>query len=238
MSGNTIGKVLSQFVESTCGMYSWFNEKNSSAFEYGFYRDAITIEPAITYIRATEKISDDNTFNYSPDVVVVWNSDASEKKQFPEVLEFASFPTGMITVMHFKWSSNLATGQLQSFAQRIYEDSMIRKPSYKVVFPPGVVKFKEGDYFTGLGDHTIQEPMEWMHGVATASVFTKVDDWLWQIKNVIITNETTEVTVGSTYRSIFDIFKNTLSTVDGIPSVTETIDETTGKITTRLMGAN
>lgn len=227
ISGKSIGKALNDFLENTCGFSVWYN-RNTGAVEYGFIRDAITLNITSEYIMSTEKLEDENAIPYKPYVVEVWNADASGKGYYPK----SGLTEGTFNIMRFKLSSNNFSGTLDAFAERIYTDAQLNTDIFRVTFPPGTVRFKEGDYFKGLGDQTITYPMEYKTG-NDANPLETPGDSVWRITDVIITENSTEVIVGPSYYSIFDIYHTSLSTIDGVPTTTETITEKTGTFVTQ-----
>jgi hypothetical protein len=44
---------------------------------------------------------------------------------------------------------------------------------------------------------------------------------VWQIKEMTITEQKTEVIVGSSFFSVFDIYQDALKRCDGVPATTE-----------------
>jgi len=232
ISGKTIGKALDDFVENTCGFNLWFNRINGTP-EYGFIRDAISVDPTKEFILSTEKVEDDNALAYAPDVVVVWNADATAKGIYPKN---SNYNVGKITVMNFRLSSNIYHGSLDAFAERIYRDAHVTTDIFRVKFPPGTVRFKEGDYFSGLGDQTVKYKMTYKSG-SDANPLEDPTDSVWKITDVVITESGTDVIVGPSYFSIFDIYKTSLSTSDGVPTVSENITETTGSYITKTISS-
>jgi hypothetical protein len=219
ISGKPIGKALDDFLENTCGFKTWFDRINGK-LEYGFIRDKITIDPSKESIMSTEKMDDENALPYKPNIVVVWSSDGHTKEYWPK----AAFADGKITIMNFKLSSNNFAGSLEAFAERIYNDAQVNTDIFKVRFPPGTTRFKEGDWFSGLGDQTITHPMEYKTG-EDLNPLVEPGDTVWRITDVVITEAGTDIVVGPSYYSIFDLYKTSLSPVDSVPTTTETINK-------------
>ena len=87
----------------------------------------------------------------------------------------------------------------------------------------GTVRFRDGDVFTGLGDSTVTPMLEYRAGIDIDPTKDPSDS-CWQIREMVITDTYTECTVGSTYFSIFDIYRTALKRYDGCPAPTETKD--------------
>lgn len=217
MSGMTVGKAIANFLENDCGFHTWFRPEDSR-LEYGFIRDKITIDPKTEYITSSSKISDDYSLNISADVVCVFNSDG-RGSAYPTQFATNASPT----VLYYRINTNQMDQKLSAFAQKIYEDSNVDKSSYRVRFPPGIIRFKEGDVFAGLGDQTTDPVMPYRTG-EDANVMTNPGDSVWQVKDVRLTETYTECIVGPTYYSIFDIYKSALQKVDGSPALSESLD--------------
>jgi hypothetical protein len=120
-------------------------------------------------------------------------------------------------------NTDVVSISLTEIAKRIYNDLQLADTDkYKVVFPPGTgLKFCENDVFGGkngygLGDKTTTPQMEprILDGIPITSDPGKQ---LWQIKDLTITDKYTEVVVGPSYRSTFDLYGEYLRPVDGVP---------------------
>lgn len=110
--------------------------------------------------------------------------------------------------------------QLQTMAKRILEQSRYSRNTYKVKFPAGTVRFEDGDVFSCLGDATISPEMPCRSGTDPDPTENPGDS-LWQIKAITITDKYTECLIGSSFFSIFDIYKNQLKRVSQAPVLTE-----------------
>jgi hypothetical protein len=219
MSGMSIGTGITKFLYHQCGFYTWVNYE-TGFFEYGFLRDPITINISKEVIIKTT-LMDSNQEDTSIDGVIVFEPNA----------EYAGYdgeigPDKHIAIYQLNNSQNDLS--LEAIAHRILTYNKIaNKNSYKVVFPAGTIRFKEGDYFKGLGDQTLprSESMEWREG-NEANPLEDPSDSAWQIKEVTITNTETTVYVGTSYYSILDLYKTSLSRQRGgvpIPTKRNTV---------------
>lgn len=230
LSGTYIGKALDDFLENICGFHVWF-DRQSGRVEYGFIRDKIVINPKNEIILSTVKMNDTNALDYIPDRVFVWSNDGVEWGCYPR----SQLASGKHTQMSFKLSTNAFTGGLDAFAKKIYDDAHVTTDIFRVTFPPGTIRFKEGDYFDGLGDQTVSYPMEYKYG-DDADPLTNPRDSVWKITDVIITEKGTDVIVGPSYYSVFDIYRTSLSPVSTVPAVTETITDESNNYVTKPSG--
>jgi hypothetical protein len=215
LSGITIGKALDNFIQSQCGMNSWYSV--DGALEYGFYNNLVTIDPKKEFFESSSKHYTNND-QIDPDYVTVWNSDCSVYTVYgiDPHNETASCAVGVSYVM----SSTLMDRELTLIAKKIHDDLKVSQDQFKVRFPAGTVRFQEGDVFMGMGDQTTFPLMPYKSGV-DLDPLTDPKDSIWQIRDIIITETATDVIVGTSYRSIFDIYHGTLIKKDEVASPTE-----------------
>lgn len=203
ISGASIGKGLSDFLYQQCGLYTWVNYETKK-YEYGFLRDGIDVNTSKEEIIQSKLISH-NKEDVAIDGVMVFSPDATYVGYDGEI-----GPDKNIVVYQLHDSKNDLS--LEAIAHRIFEYSTIADNStYDVTFPAGVVRFKEGDYFKGLGDQSLPgtEKMEYRDG-ADADVLKDPGDSVWQIKEMTITEQETKIRVGTSYYSVLDIYKQAL----------------------------
>lgn len=214
LSGFTVGKALDNVLNEQCGLHTWF-DNNTGKLEYGFYRNLVTIDPSTDYITYTEQI-ESLAEEYAADGVILMDNSANNPTRYPVGL-------GSGSTIQYKFSSDLTNEQLYSIARRIYNDIRVNRDTFKVKFPAGTIKFTEGDVFTGLGDKTVTPEMPYRGG-ADEDPASDPSDAVWQIKEIIITDTYTECIVGSSYYSVFDIYRTALQRYDGCPAPTESKD--------------
>lgn len=218
LSGFTVGKALDNVLNEQCGLHTWF-DNNTGHLEYGFYRNIVTIDPATDYIIYSEQIQS-LAEEYQADGVILMDSSANNPTRYPPGNNTGSY-------IQYQFSSDLTNEQLSSIARRIYNDiRLANRDTFKVKFPAGTVKFRDGDVFSGLGDSTVTPILPYRGGVDQDPTEDPSDS-CWQIREMVITDTYTECTVGSTYFSIFDIYRTALKRYDGCPAPTETNDSET-----------
>ena len=218
LSGFTVGKALDNVLNEQCGLHTWF-DNNTGHLEYGFYRNIVTIDPATDYIIYSEQIQS-LAEEYQADGVILMDSSANNPTRYPPGNNTGSY-------IQYQFSSDLTNEQLLSIARRIYNDiRLANRDTFKVKFPAGTVKFRDGDVFSGLGDSTVTPILPYRGGVDQDPTEDPSDS-CWQIREMVITDTYTECTVGSTYFSIFDIYRTALKRYDGCPAPTETNDSET-----------
>lgn len=218
LSGFTVGKALDNVLNEQCGLHTWF-DNNTGHLEYGFYRNIVTIDPATDYIIYSEQIQS-LAEEYQADGVILMDNSANNPTRYPP-----GSNTG--TYIQYQFSSDLTNEQLLSIARRIYNDiRLANRDTFKVKFPAGTVKFRDGDVFSGLGDSTVTPILPYRGGVDQDPTEDPSDS-CWQIREMVITDTYTECTVGSTYFSIFDIYRTALKRYDGCPAPTEKKDTET-----------
>ena len=179
----------------------------------------MTIDPTTDYIIYSEQIQS-LAEEYQADGVILMDNSANNPTRYP-----AGSNTG--TYIQYQFSSDLTNEQLLSIARRIYNDiRLANRDTFKVKFPAGTVKFRDGDVFDGLGDSTVTPILPYRGGVDQDPTEDPSDS-CWQIREMVITDTYTECTVGSTYFSIFDIYRTALKRYDGCPAPTETNDSET-----------
>jgi hypothetical protein len=96
----------------------------------------------------------------------------------------------------------------------------VSRDTFKVTFPPGTVRFQDGDVFNCLGDYTSDPKLPLREGYDEDPTENPGDS-AWQIKSMEITDKYTTCIVGSSYYSVFDVFKNQLHRVGKAPVLTE-----------------
>jgi hypothetical protein len=221
ISGSSVGTALTNFLYHECGFYTWYNYENGK-FEYGFIRDKITLDLSKEIILKSSMI-DDNQEDVKPDYVVVWDPDVKYKAIYGT---YGIDKQGIQYVLRDAREFTSAS----ALAKKIYDYcNLPNKSSYNVEFPAGTTRFKEGDYFSGLGDQTLSggENMEWRGGT-DANPMEEPGDSVWHIKEIIISEEGTTVEVGTSFYSVLDIYKDSLSRRrDGIPAPTTTSTQKT-----------
>lgn len=218
LSGYTVGKALDNVLNEQCGLHTWF-DNNTGHLEYGFYRNVITIDPSAEYIIYSEQIQS-LAEEYQADGVILMDSSANNPTRYPPGNNTGSY-------IQYQFSSDLTNEQLSSIARRIYNDiRLANRDTFKVKFPAGTVRFRDGDVFDGLGDSTVTPRLMYRGGVDQDPTEDPSDS-VWQIREMVITDTYTECTVGSTYFSIFDIYRTALKRYDGCPAPTETKDTET-----------
>lgn len=236
LSGLSVGKGITNFLYSQCGFYVWYDYTNNGALEYGFIRDPINIDSKKEYIEHTtlvESMEED----MKPDGVIVTCTDSSGNTYSQGAGSFGPSKHIALYIM----SDTKYSSCMEAIAQGILElNNMKGRETFNVRFPAGTVRFKEGDYFQGLGDQTIfvgenKASMVYREG-ADADPLTKPDDSAWQIKEMTITNEYTEVLVGASFYSVTDIYRDCLNRcTDGIPAP---IDDVTIRTREIRIGTN
>jgi hypothetical protein len=214
LSGTDVGTAIDSFLENECGFYTWYGRLDGS-LQYGYGRDTITLDLNYEVILHSEKQPEDLSLPYKPNNVVVWNSDGSAYKLYPE-----SLPVGNVTVASFRLQTNKLDRNLQAFAEKIWNDLQNDRKTYKVRFPAGITRFKEGDMFNGLGDQTIKEKMVYRSG-PDQNPTEDPSDTVWQIKDVYMCGDYTEVVVGPSFYSIFDLYRDQIQLIHSTPSPTE-----------------
>ena len=212
LSGMSVGKALDTFIINQCGMNIWYDSA-SGRMEYGFVRNAISLDSKKEFIESTEKMNS-STHDFKADYVVLWNNTSTQRKTYPPD------PAVTDTGIQYKIGSDLLDQALEAFAERIYRDMQQSRDMYRVRFQAGTARFQDGDFFTGLGDETTKHPMPYRTG-SDSNPTEDPGDSVWQIKEMIITDKYTEVIVGSSYFSVFDLYKDALKRIDGVPTPTE-----------------
>ena len=147
LSGYTVGKALDNVLNEQCGLHTWF-DNDTGHLEYGFYRNSITIDPSTEYIIYSEQVQS-LAEEYQADGVILVDSSANNPTRYPPGNNTGSY-------IQYQFSSDLTNEQLSSIARRIYNDiRLANRDTYKVKFPAGTVRFRDGDVFDGLGDSTV-----------------------------------------------------------------------------------
>ena len=154
---------------------------------------------------------------------------------------YVTYPNDPVlgTTIQYKFDSDMNNIMLNSMAAKIHKDLQVNRNTYKVKFPAGTVKFKDGDVFTGLGDSTISPAMPYKDNV-DYDPLTDPSDAVWQINEMTITNEYTEVLVGPSYFSVFDLYKTKLNKVTigaTIPTDDHSISTNEVPLSTQALGS-
>ncbi|MCK9459954.1 MAG: hypothetical protein M0R80_09980 [Proteobacteria bacterium] len=215
MSCMSVGTAVTNFLYQQCGFNIWYNYNTNGTIEYGYIRDRITIDITKEVIEKSELISTNNEETV-PDGVMVWDSAGEYNGSYGDIDINKHVLVYVMTDSKFD-------GALNAIAERIFKlYDGIDLSSYSVRFPAGTVRFKEGDYFDGLGDETVSDRiMEYREGTDVDPLEDPTDA-VWQIKELTITEQSTTVTVGSSYVSVLDIYRGVLNkNKDGIPAPVE-----------------
>lgn len=217
LSAMYILTALINVIENQCGLYIWF-DNDTGALEYGYIRDSYELQLDTEYIMNTSRI-EDNADEYTADYVVLFNSDGYYARS-------TSGDVSGLKCIYYKIDATFGDVQLTKMAERIANDMKLNRDVFKVTFPAGCVKFKDGDAFTGLGDATVNPPMGYRGGT-DPDPDVNPENSVWQIKEMEITDKYTTVTVGSSFYSVFDIFRDKLKRISQAPALTESKDVTT-----------
>lgn len=216
LSSVSVGTAITNFLYHQCGMYVWFNYKKKGALEYGFLRDGITLDITKEVIETTT-LTNSGSDDVTADGVIVWSPDA----EYTGCAGDIGPDKHMLVYTYTDSKPDLA---LEAIAYKILEYNKLDcNRIYTVRFPAGTVRFKEGDYFKGLGDSimTGTQKMDYKSGT-DANPLEEPGDSVWHIKEVVITEEFTEVQVGTSYYSILDVYKTILQrNRDGVTAPVE-----------------
>lgn len=206
----------------------------SENYGLDYHTSGILLDIAREYIVDTKRI-DNNKVREPVDEVSVYSNNNNLKGYY--INTDVSFPS---TSVVYQVQGNYGIDELNWLAERIYNDRRLSDATYKVIFPPGCIRFKDGEYFGGdsdqpakygIGDSTIQPIMPFRYG-QDYDPRSDPSDSVWQINEIIMTPEKTEVTVGSSYITIFEMFKDKLTEVKkGTDVTTETRTYRTGALT-------
>ena len=196
LSSMTVGKALDNLLNQQCGLYTWFDNL-TGYLEYGFFRNSVTIDPSTEYIVYTKQETT-NTEDYNADCVILMDSSGQTPVRYPSGTSEGQF-------VMYRFNSDLNDEQLSTIARRLFYDLNQNRDTFRVRFPPGVTKFRDGDVFTGLGDATSYPKMPYKGGTDLDPAEDPSNS-VWMIKEMIITEEYTECIVGTSYFSIFDIY--------------------------------
>jgi hypothetical protein len=227
LSGISVGKALTAFLCSQCGLYVWYDYRNAGLLEYGFMRDKITIDPTTEVIEHNYLVSS-GTEDHNIEGVVIVNVDGSH-------IGTAGLVTAGSNIVMYQLASDKLDTTLDMMAAKILEyNTGSNTRTYKLTFPAGTVRFREGDWFDGIGDATVSGGetawMEYKSGEDFDPINDSADS-VWQIKEMTITNTGTEVIVGSSFYSILDVYKDKITKVrDGIPAPVDSYTVSTKEI--------
>lgn len=228
LSSMSVGTALTNFLYHQCGFYTWI-DYDTGYFGYGFIRNKLHLDITKEIILQSRVVGD-TLENTKPDGVIVWDSSAEYLGYDGDI----GPDKHVLVYMMDDTKNDIALG---SIAHRIMElNSIENQNSYEVDFPAGTVRFKEGDYFDGLGDQTLprDEAMDWRGGEDADPLFMP-DDSVWQIKELTITNKKTTVRIGSSFYSVLDIYKSSLRKMDnGVPMPTKQVQIYTEEIFTGM----
>lgn len=228
LSSMSVGTALTNFLYHQCGFYTWI-DYDTGFFGYGFLRNKLHLDITKEIILQSRVVSDTSE-KTKPDGIIVWDSSA-------EYLGYDGDIGPDKHVLVYMMDDTKNDISLGSIAHRIMElNSIENQNSYEVDFPAGTVRFKEGDYFDGLGDQTLprDEAMDWRGG-EDADPLSIPSDSVWQIKELTITNKKTTVRVGTSFYSVLDIYKSSLRKMDnGVPMPTKHVFIYTAEVFTGM----
>ena len=223
LSGMTVFKAVNRVLEDQCGLRTWYHN-NTGALEYGYWRNVYQIDVSKDII-----ISNTETYGYTEDFVpanvIVFDSKGRH----------GCFPTIPVTGswIKYRYESDLNDTTLSTLASQIHTDlSVSDRRVYRVQFPPGCVKMREGDKFSGLGDATLTPVMPFRNGNDT-NPLVDPSDTSWQIKEMTITEKSTEVIVGPSYYGVFDLYKDALHKIGESATPTDYKEFTTAQSVVR-----
>jgi len=242
-----------KFLNSICGFNVWYNAVQEGStkcrLDYGFvrqkmdepqyanetltYTKGILIDINREYILSTKCLESEQ--NETVDEVIVYSN--SNQLQGSYINDLVAYPSKSVT---YRVEGNYSRDELDWIASRIYNDTNNYDKSYVITFPPGTIRFKDGEYFGGkitdllvygLGDQTITPVMPFKGGDDIDQRVLQADS-VWQIEEVNINDQGTYVTVGSSYLTIMEILGNKLTQVTtGIDPVIEEFSYDSGEIT-------
>lgn len=218
----SLGGAIRKLLVDVCHLVTWYKYipggsnglAGSITVSYGLYRDRKVVSND-EYIMANEMV---DSIEYPlVDCVTVLNTD---------VTKFATVGDPLSKkCVTYKLDGTYNTQEMEHIAGQILNDRKIKRLQYKVTFPPGTgLTFKEGDYFGGLGDATLGEAnMPYKQGTYTPGATIDV----WQMRRINVTSSGTDVYVGDTYRTVFDMYSDKLNEVDGLSATTEELTAST-----------
>ena len=181
ISHMTVGNALRTFIVDTLNLVIWYTYTDSSHFtlNYGLVRDEITLTLATEYI-VSSRLTNDAT-KTSVSGIVIKNEDGTTHGSAGTTV---TAPMQMYTM-----TGSFSENELNAIAQKYLDQYSTSRLTHLVEFEPGILRFKEGDVFDGLGDQTVDPAMTW-YDVAGGTP--------WQIQNVRITMNGTLVEVSNT----------------------------------------
>lgn len=210
----SVGKALSKFLVDTLHLNVWYDYNRNGTVDvtYGKYRKPIILNIKEEYIM--ENSLHDSVDFPQTDGLYLINSGTDEN--------FIQVQVGDVTSKHvvtYKTETDFNEKEMLQLANKIFNDRKVTRKKYRITFPPGSgLHFNPGDYFNGIGDSTLGD----------SNMDYKLDNGgdnkdVWQIYNIEFSDSGTVVFVGDTYKTIFDIYQDTLSEIDGIYTATNEV---------------
>ncbi|HOJ95690.1 MAG TPA: hypothetical protein PK024_02475 [Methanospirillum sp.] len=200
--------------------------------EYGYTRDPIVFEPKEFFVenkvidpslvgppvQAIKLLSNnDEIFGYAD----IYNNDIKNSFEMSSTVR---------TIAIYRVDGNFSQQELNALSARmLYERNHQENTGYQLTFPEVIPRFKEGDYFDGLGDSTIDPPMNYKSG-NDVDPATDPRDSVWKITEIEVKNNTMYVTVNSTYKTIFEMFQSKIQEVKSSNPPIESTDHKSGII--------
>ena len=179
ISHQTIGTTLRKFIVDTLGLTLWYEYTSSTEFvvHYGTKRDTLTLNLNTEFI-VSNQCSEEAIQTPIAGVYLKNEDDTKHGKA-------GNYVAGPCIMREIEGS--FSDNELTAIATKMLADYANPRLTYDVEFPPGTIRFKEGDVFDGIGDQTLDAPFKMTHK-------TTADPW--QIKKVTITDKTTIATLG------------------------------------------
>lgn len=232
----SVGKCINQLLYKECGLYIWYDYRNEKTvgtklnpiisrgtLEYGFVRDKLKLDISKEII-VSNQVKNSPNDDFKPDGVIVWSADG-------EYFGYAGDVGNGKNILVYTYNDSRSDLAYAAIAHSILEmNTLLDTRTYLMKFPPGTVRFREGDYFDGIGDSTVARSgatldanMVYRKG-DDLDPFADPGDTVWQIKEITIREDYTEVLVGPSYYSITDLYRDTLNrTKDGVPMPIDTV---------------
>ena len=220
-----LGTAITSFIRNTLGLEVWFKTTDYSAdgsvtitLSYGFNNSWITdwVENEGAFIKSEYTEATPNELSVVDKVVVI-----SEDKKSYGVSGIDGGRQVNCSII-----GNYTSNELTAFATEILKEAGVLYQSYKLIWDGGkCLKYNEGSMFKGLGDQTdkdVNKRITWkgweggVKPVLNESYYSAHRNDFWKIKDIRITEVSTEIIIGATKMSIFDIYKNKLTIIDGI----------------------
>lgn len=242
---------IKKLLTETLGLDMWYSIRNVSDYvytanvNYGLSNGWAKIDINQPWVSCNIVESTELT---PVNTVYVFNSDGKLYGQSSDALQTG---TGKISAK-YQINGTYNETDLNAFAAAILKDRREEHKSYRLkwgagqgIFASDGKIFTEGALFTGLGDQSNPDAnlrMEW-RGNVNPSVTSPLpysrflaDEKYWQIADIRITDQYTEITVGSNRLSIFDVYKEKLKEVDGMPIPTTDVKLESTKVTVPVGG--